>query len=255
MGQSKIISKKIFWVIFIIGLIVSGIISYGAYLLLELQVLMPTASGKIELTSSAVLTVLNLVAEDPSFFFKMILPCIIGACLLLAVIFWGILRVALARQLNASDMDHAQESSPAVNKKKDFVDQKIEQEKRQRLFLHTLSVLQREGRLMDFFNEDLALYSDEQIGAAVRSIQEDCKKAVKKYINPQPVIKEEEGQTVTIDKGFDIDSIKLIGNVSGEPPFKGIVKHPGWKAGRKDLPKLTQVQDSTVMAPAEIEIQ
>ena len=140
-------------------------------------------------------------------------------------------------------------------KNKDFADQKLEQERRQRLFLHTLSILQREGRLLDFFDEDLNNYDDEQIGMAVRSIQEDCKKAVQKYISLKPVYDKEEGEIIEIESDFDPDSVKLIGNVAGNPPFKGILKHRGWKAGKKEIPKLSEVKDATIITPAEIEIK
>jgi len=122
------------------------------------------------------------------------------------------------------------------------------------LFLHSLSVLQREGRLLDFFDEDLGRYEDAQIGAAVRSIQEDCKRAVKKYIDPRPVVDSDEGQPITIPAGFDMDAITLVGHVTGDPPFEGIVKHPGWKAGKKEIPKLSDIQDPTIITPAEIQI-
>ncbi len=143
----------------------------------------------------------------------------------------------------------------ARDTKKDYADQKIEQERKRRLFLHFLSVLQREGRLLDFFAEELELYDDEQIGAAVRSIQEDCKKTVNKYLAPAPVIDKEEGEEVDIPSGFDPDAIKLTGNVSGEPPFKGILRHRGWKASKKDLPKLSDVLDPSIIVPAEVEIE
>src|SRR6056297_1639165 len=46
-----------------------------------------------------------------------------------------------------------------------------EKEKRvhreKKLYLHLLSVLQTEGRLLDFFNENLEDFNDAQIGAAV----------------------------------------------------------------------------------------
>ena len=98
-------------------------------------------------------------------------------------------------------------------------------------------------------------YEDDQIGAAVRSIQDDCKKAGKKYINPVPVIDKEEGDTVTIEPGFDMDAVALVGNVTGEPPFEGVLRHPGWKAAKKELPKLSDIQDPGIMVPAEVEIQ
>ncbi len=59
---------------------------------------------------------------------------------------------------------------------------------------------------------------------------------------------------MTIEPGFDIDSIKLIGNVSGEPPFKGVLKHRGWKAGKNEIPKLSDIQDAGIIIPAEVEI-
>lgn len=138
--------------------------------------------------------------------------------------------------------------------KSEFIDQRIEQERKSRLFLHMMSILQREGRLLDFFDQDLNQYDDEQIGSAVRSIQDDCKKAIKKYIDPRPIIDSEEGELVIIEKGFDMNAIHLVGNVVGDPPFKGFLRHQGWKAGKKGLPKLLDVQDATIITPAEVKI-
>src|ERR1044072_8265170 len=41
-----------------------------------------------------------------------------------------------------------------------------------------LAILQRDGRLIDFFTEDIAPYSDQQIGAAVRDLHQSCKNAL-----------------------------------------------------------------------------
>lgn len=128
-------------------------------------------------------------------------------------------------------------------------------EEDRRRFLHFLSVLQREGRLLDFFNEDLSLYEDEQIGSAVRGIHENCKKALKKYLDPVPVTEMEEGSDIVIEEGFDPDVFKLVGNVTGNPPFKGIVRHRGWKVAKPGMPELSKVKDASVIAPVEIEIQ
>ena len=187
-------------------------------------------------------------------FFQWVIPALVGGFLILAWIFWGILVLAVAPMFIAYKPP-AEEGLKPKTAKKDFLDQKLEQDRKRRLFLHTMSVLQREGRLLDFFDEDLGLYEDEQIGAAVRSIQEDCKKAVKKYINPQPVMEHEEGAPVTIEPGFDMDAVTLVGNVAGEPPFEGILRHRGWKAGKKEIPKLSDIQDAGIIIPAEVEIQ
>ncbi len=125
----------------------------------------------------------------------------------------------------------------------------------QRRALHLFSMLQREGRLMDFLAEDLSLYDDEQIGAAARGVQESCKKLMEKHLKPSPVLDEEEGETVTVEEGFDPAGIKLIGNVSGHPPFQGVLRHKGWRAGRFDMPTLVKQGDSRLIAPAEVEIE
>jgi len=129
--------------------------------------------------------------------------------------------------------------------------QKIRQ---QRLFLHLLTVLQRQGRLVDFLSEDLDPYEDEQIGAAVRGIHENCKKVISKSLSLEAVINGSEGEEVTVDQGFDPGAVKLTGNVTGEPPFKGILRHKGWRTKKLELPVLSDAQDAAIIAPAEVEI-
>jgi hypothetical protein len=125
----------------------------------------------------------------------------------------------------------------------------------QRLFVHLFSVLQREGRLLDFFNEDLTGYADDQIGAAVRSIHENCRRTMDRYLSTAPVMQQAEGETVEIPAGFDPQAIKLVGNVVGQPPFTGVVRHRGWQVRSIALPKLSQAGNPEILAPAEIEIQ
>jgi hypothetical protein len=187
-------------------------------------------------------------------FYLWVVPAVSVAFLLCGWVLWLVLRSSMLKTFTEIHAEKDEISSMRKSKK-DFVDQKIEQDRKTRLFLHSLSVLQRDGRLLDFFDEELSLYEDEQIGAAVRSVQEDCKKTIKKYIDLKPVIENEEGEMVTIEPGFDIDAIKLVGNVSGEPPFEGILKHRGWKAGKKEIPKLSDIQDVAIITPAEVEIQ
>ncbi len=123
-----------------------------------------------------------------------------------------------------------------------------------RLFIHLLGMFQREGRLLDFFSENLEGYEDAQIGAAVRSIHENCNKVTRKYLALQPVLDQEEGRTITLQKGFDTAAVKLMGNVSGEPPFTGVIRHKGWKTAKLELPTLSAGQDASLIAPAEVEI-
>lgn len=129
-----------------------------------------------------------------------------------------------------------------------------QQARMQRIYLHLLSVFQREGRLMDFFAENLTPYDDAQIGVAVRNIHENCSKTLQKYLKPKAVIEKQEGEEILVPKNFDADAIKLTGNIAGEPPFKGILRHKGWQAGRIELPVLNPGHNPRVISPAEVEI-
>jgi len=121
-----------------------------------------------------------------------------------------------------------------------------------------LSALQQEGRLIDFIQEDLDMYEDAQIGAAVRSIHEGCRKAISEHVELKPVYEqEEEGSEVTVKPGFDARAVRLTGNVAGDPPFRGVLRHRGWRVVRLELPSQVTEQDgkSWVLAPAEVEIE
>ena len=117
-----------------------------------------------------------------------------------------------------------------------------------------LALLQRDGRLIDFITEDIAPYQDAQIGAAVRDVHESCRKALDHYLALEPVIASEEGESVTVEPGFDPAAIKLIGNVTGRPPLRGLLRHRGWRVARADLPPLPDNSGRSIIAPAEVEI-
>jgi hypothetical protein len=121
--------------------------------------------------------------------------------------------------------------------------------------IQLLAILQRKGRLVDFLQEDLSAYADDQIGAAVRTIHEGCKQALAETMTLEPVMADAEGSTVTIPPGFDATAMRLTGNVSGEPPFRGTVQHRGWRVKSIDLPKRTKSDaGAMVVAAAEVEI-
>ncbi len=120
--------------------------------------------------------------------------------------------------------------------------------------LRLLALLQQEARFVDFIQEDIDTYSDEQVGAAVRSIHAGCRKAIADRITLERVMPQEDGSAVSVDKGFDPSQIRLTGNVSGEPPFRGTVEHGGWRAAKVNLPQPTTESDASIIAPAEVEI-
>lgn len=120
--------------------------------------------------------------------------------------------------------------------------------------LHFLAILQRDGRFLDFLQEDIAGATDAEVGAGARVVHEGCKKAIVPYVKLEPVRKEAEGATVTIEAGFDPAKVRLTGNVVGSPPFRGRLAHPGWRAAEVKLPPLPPGADPTILAPAEVEL-
>lgn len=119
--------------------------------------------------------------------------------------------------------------------------------------LRLLAALQEEGRLIDFLTEDIAPYSDEQVGAATRGIHASCAKALRSYVRLEPVVAGKEDETITVPAGFDPATIRLTGNVQGQPPFTGVLRHAGWKAASATIPPRAGI-DPRIIAPAEVEI-
>ncbi len=123
------------------------------------------------------------------------------------------------------------------------------------LDLRILALLQRDGRLIDFLEEEIDAYSDAQIGAAVRDIHRGCRKALRDYLTVEPVLGAAEGEAVTVGPDFDPAAIRLTGHVAGSPPFRGVLKHQGWRVKSVHLPALPATRDgAAVLAPAEVEI-
>lgn len=120
--------------------------------------------------------------------------------------------------------------------------------------IQMLGLLQKDGRLIDFLREDIADYDDAQIGAAVRNIHRDCRKVLEEHVPLVPVMPGEEDSKVTVEEGFDPSTVRLIGNVTGEPPFSGVLRHHGWRAKEPKLPELPESGDTTIVAPAEVEL-
>lgn len=119
-----------------------------------------------------------------------------------------------------------------------------------------LEVLQREGRLIDFLKESISEYGDAQIGAAVRDIHRDCAAALERIFAIRPAVDQGEGQTIELPAGYDSGIYRLVGEVGGSGPYRGIVRHHGWRATECNLPVWTgSPQAAQVIAPAEVEVK
>jgi hypothetical protein len=120
--------------------------------------------------------------------------------------------------------------------------------------LQMLAIMQRDSRLIDFLMEDIGPYSDDQIGAAVRELHDQCRDSMARYVKLEPVIDGVEG-TFAKAPSPDPNVVKFVGNVPAKPPAGGTLRHKGWRASRIDLPALASKQDASIIAPAEIEIE
>ena len=120
--------------------------------------------------------------------------------------------------------------------------------------LQLLAILQRDARLLDFLMEDIASFDDDQIGSAVRSVHDQARDSLARYLSLQPVIDGVEG-AYTRPGTADPAAVKFIGNVPAGKPEGGTLRHKGWRAAKMDLPALSPKQDASIIAPAEIEIE
>src|SRR5580700_3996548 len=125
--------------------------------------------------------------------------------------------------------------------------------------LQLLGMLQRDARILDFFMEDIAAYTDDQIGAAARDVHAKTSEILIRHFAPQPIIDAVEGSAVTApagDAAVVSQLVKFIGNVPASGRAKGgALRHRGWRASAASLPKLSSRQDLTILAPAEIEVE
>jgi len=117
-----------------------------------------------------------------------------------------------------------------------------------------LSLLQKEGRFLDFLQEEVSSYADHDVGAAARVVHEGCQRVLKDHLSIAPVREEAEGSQVTLNKGFDPAAERPTGHVVGDPPFTGALVHRGWRAVDVRLPRVASSRDVRILAPAEVEL-
>jgi hypothetical protein len=120
--------------------------------------------------------------------------------------------------------------------------------------LRFLTLLQREGRVIDFLLEDISSASDDQIGAAVRELHRKAQEMLREHLTLEPVLAGAEGDQVEVPAGFDPSAVQLTGNVTGQPPFRGELQHHGWRVKDYRLPTPPEGQDLYVLAPAQVDL-
>ena len=121
--------------------------------------------------------------------------------------------------------------------------------------LTLLEVLQREARLIDFLQEDITGYTDQQVGSAVREIHRGSRTALQRMFSIVPVLETPEGNPVTIQGNEGAARIRLIGHVVETRPVTGTLVHAGWQTERCELPQWTGTPEARqILAPAEVEL-
>jgi Domain of unknown function (DUF2760) len=120
-----------------------------------------------------------------------------------------------------------------------------------------IGLLQEKGRLVDFLMDDVSLYDDSRVGAAARVVHFGCRDVLQEHFKVTPISDAEEGSQVMIPEDYSVDEYRLMGKITGNPPFKGVLLHKGWKTEFVKLPRLIKTGDKRLpsIAPALVEIK
>ncbi len=246
MQNVKKVSKKVGFTIIFFVLLVGAAFAVAAYFGVTrlIQEIEPILQGQADPAPAKI--VWNLVLEYYPKFWYTIFPAMMIFSLIVGILAWLIARSSIKKMALSAEETVEEADTGSDKAEKDLSDR--------RLFLHLFALMQREGRLMDFLDEDLDGYDDAQIGSAVRSIHAGCRQLIQQYLSPKPVMDQYEGAVVEVPVDFDPGAVKLTGNVVGDPPFSGILRHKGWRVGKMSLPTLSGRQNAEIIAPAEVEI-
>ena len=123
-----------------------------------------------------------------------------------------------------------------------------------------LAILQREARLIDFLEEDIGPYTDEQVGAAVRDIHKNSRAALERHVTLKPVVDGVEGTNTNLaSAGLDAKDttrLRIVGKVPADGKVdSGLLRHRGWRVEKIDLPATPMGKKAAILAPAEIEVE
>jgi Domain of unknown function (DUF2760) len=120
-----------------------------------------------------------------------------------------------------------------------------------------LALLQEKGRLVDFLMDDINAYDDAQVGAAARVVHAGCRATLQEHFQIRPLRTENEGSTVQVAAGYAADEYRLLGRISGQAPFSGMLVHRGWRTDTVKLPRIlhSAADRLPTIAPAEVELK
>ena len=189
----------------------------------------------------AVLNGLLLIPAMSAYTFPIAALALALAIIVLALCFFGAPREAPAP---AAAPVAAQPPPPAANQAEAEV-------------VAFVSLLQEKGRLVDFLMEDVTPYDDKQVGAAARVVHQGCREVLNDSFKITPISQEEEGSRITVPAAYAADEYRLLGKISGDPPFTGTLLHKGWKTESVKLPRILKSDERHLpsIAPAQVELK
>jgi len=189
----------------------------------------------------AVLNGLLLIPAMSAYTFPIAVLALALAIIVLALCFFGAPREAPAP---AAAPVAAQPPPPAANQAEAEV-------------VAFVSLLQEKGRLVDFLMEDVTPYDDKQVGAAARVVHQGCREVLNDSFKITPISQAEEGSRITVPAAYAADEYRLLGKISGDPPFTGTLLHKGWKTESVKLPRILRSDEKHLpsIAPAQVELK
>jgi len=171
-----------------------------------------------------------------------------------AVLFYGDLAIRIKKVLDQEEL-----SGPAVSAPLPIPQAPtpvIPAKPKQSEAVTLLATLQREARLVDFLKEDLAAYSDDQVGAAVREVHRESGAVLERLFEIRPILVEAEGANVDVPAGFDAARYRITGKLTADAPYRGILRHHGWEITKCELPEFVGSPSAAkTVSPAEVEIR
>ena len=118
-----------------------------------------------------------------------------------------------------------------------------------------LSLFQKQGRLVDFLQQDIASFSNAEVGEAARVVHGGCARILGDYFTMEAIRNEEEGALVSVDANYNLSEITLTGNLRGSAPYRGELLHHGWKISDQHPPEQLDPKARFIVQPAEIEVR
>lgn len=146
-------------------------------------------------------------------------------------------------------------SQPQVDRLRHEIDELKKGQKGESSAATLMGLLQGKGRFLDFVMADTSGIPDEQLGAAARVVHQGCAEVISSHFDVCPVVEGEEGGAYDLSEDYDSQRFRLLGNVSDEGPYSGVLVHKGWLTKSIELPKSERaVNGLHIFAQAEIEL-